>query len=516
MDKKSVFISIIVFIISCLVIVLGMHPYSIYAKIVGINNFGNNPRELYKVYLAGKTLGIIESKKELENYIDLKQQQLKDKYNVDKVFAPSDLKIVKQITYDKKISNVEDIYKKIEKIRGASSFTIDGYKILIEGLEKKTESGIEKSDDLTLYVIDKKIFEKAVKMTITAFVDEDKYDAYINSKQKKLEGNDTGEYIDNLYINNNIVISKGRIPASDDIFVSDIELAKLLLFGTTKDQEKYIVKSGDDISTIANDNKLSVEEFLIANNQFTSADDLLFAGQEVNLGLIAPQFDLIEVKTVVEEKVVGKDTVYKNDDTQYVGYERVEEDGSDGLALVTQHREVTNGEITNTMNTTTTTLVPAVSKVIIRGTRQYQSSSGGIGSNWEVPSLGSWAWPTSTPYGISSGFGWRWGKLHEGIDINGPGYGSPIKAANNGVVVQSGYTGTNGNYIVIKHDGNYYTMYAHLAARYKQVGATVMAGDLIGTMGKSGFATGVHLHFAIYRGYPYRGGVAVNPFTVYN
>lgn len=516
MDKKSVFISIIVFIISCLVIVLGMHPYSIYAKIVGINNFGNNPRELYKVYLAGKTLGIIESKKELENYIDLKQQQLKDKYNVDKVFAPSDLKIVKQITYDKKISNVEEIYKKIEKIRGASSFTIDGYKILIEGLEKKTESGIKKSDDLTLYVIDKKIFEKAVKMTINAFVDEDKYDAYINSKQKKLEGNDTGEYIDNLYINNNIVISKGRIPASDDIFVSDIELAKLLLFGTTKDQEKYIVKSGDDISTIANDNKLSVEEFLIANNQFTSADDLLFAGQEVNLGLISPQFDLIEVKTVVEEKVVGKDTVYKNDDTQYVGYERVEEDGSDGLALVTQHREVTNGEITNTMNTTTTTLVPAVSKVIVRGTRQYQSSSGGIGSNWEVPSLGSWAWPTATPYGISSGFGWRWGKLHEGIDINGPGYGSPIKAANNGVVVQSGYTGTNGNYIVIKHDGNYYTMYAHLASRYKQVGATVMAGDLIGTMGKSGFATGVHLHFAVYRGYPYRGGVAVNPFTVYN
>lgn len=511
MDKKSIFISFIVFIISSLVIVVGMHPYSIYAKMVGINNFGNNPRELYKVYLAGETLGIIESKKELEEYIDSKQQTLKDKYNVEKVYAPSDLKVVKEITYDKKISNVEDIYNKIEKIKGTSAFTIDGYKIFIEGLEKKNESGSEKKEDLIFYVLDKKVFESAVKLTVTAFVDEDKYDAYINNLQKKLEGNDTGTYIDNLYINNKITITKGKIPVGDNIFTDDIELTKLLLFGTTKDQEKYLVKSGDTIATIANNNKLSVEEFLIANDQFNSADDLLFEGQEVNLGLIAPQFDLVAVQTVVEEKTIDRDTVYKNDNTQYAGYERVEEEGSDGLALVTQHREVTNGEITNTMNTTTTTLVPAVSKVIVRGTKQY-----GYSSNWEVPvGLGSWVWPTGTPYSISSGFGWRWGKLHEGVDITGPGYGSIIKAANNGIVIQSGYTGTNGNYIVIKHENNYYTMYAHLASRSKQVGDTVMAGDKIGTMGISGYATGVHLHFALYRGYPYRGGVAVSPFTVY-
>ncbi len=515
MDKKSIFISFIVFIISCFVVVVGMHPYSIYAKIIGINNFGNNPRELYKVYLAGDKLGVIESKKALEDFIDNKQQKLKDKYKVDKVYAPSDLKIVKEITYDKKISSVEDIYNKIEKIRGASSFTIDGYKIFIEGLEKKTESGTEKKDDLTFYVLDKKVFEDAVKTTATAFVDEDKYDAYINNTQKKLEGNDTGSYIDNLYINNKITITKGRIPVGDDIFTDNTELTKLLLFGTTKEQEKYVVKAGDTISTIANNNKLSVEEFLIANDQFTSADDLLFEGQEVNLGLITPQFDLVEVQTIVEERTVNKDIVYKNDNTQYVGYEKVEEEGSDGLALVTEHREVTNGEITNTMNTTRTDLIPAVNKVIIRGTKQYQSY-GPVGGNWEVPvGLGSWVWPTAAPYGISSSFGWRWGKLHEGIDINGPGYGSPIKAANNGVVIQSGYTGTNGNYIVIKHDNNYYTMYAHLASRSKQVGNTVMAGDQIGTMGKTGFATGVHLHFGLYRGYPYRGGVATNPLSLY-
>ena len=514
MDKKSVFISIIVFIVSSLIVVIGVHPYSIYAKIIGLNTYGNNPKELYKVYLAGKSLGVIKSKQELEEYIDKKQEQLKEKYGIEKVYAPNDLKIMKEITYDTKISNVEDIYEQIEKIRGASSFTIDGYKILIEGLEKQSEDRKIEKKDLEFFVLDKEVFEKAVRNTITAFIDSDTYDKYLNDEQKELQDNETGSYIDNLYINNNIKIIKGRIPAGDNIYTSETELSKLLLFGTTEEQETYTVKSGDTIATIANNNKLSVEEFLIANTQFTSSSDLLFAGQVVNLGLITPQFDLIEIETVAEERTINKDTVYKNDDSQYVGYEKVEEEGSDGLALVTEKREITNGEITNTIPAGKTIITPAVSKVIVRGTKQYSYSGSGI--EWSVPvGLGSWVWPTSAPYGISSGFGWRWGKLHEGIDINGPGYGSPIKAANNGIVIQSGYTGTNGNYIVIKHENNYYTMYAHLASRTKQVGAVVMAGDLIGTMGKTGFATGVHLHFGLYRGYPYRGGVAVNPYSVY-
>ncbi len=259
MDKKSIFISLIVFILSSLIIVVGVHPYSIYAKIIGLNDYSNNPRQLYKVYLAGKPLGIINSKTELEEYIDTKQEQLKNKYKINKVYAPNDLRIMKEITYDKNISTVEDIYKKIEEIKGSASFTIDGYKITIEGLSKQDENEKIKKEDITFYVLDKNVFEKAVRNTITAFIDSDRYDSYLNDTQKELKENETGSYIDNLYINNNIKISKGRIPAGDNIYTSETELSKLLLFGTTADQETYTVKSGDSIATIANYNKLSVE-----------------------------------------------------------------------------------------------------------------------------------------------------------------------------------------------------------------------------------------------------------------
>lgn len=515
MDKKNILIVITVFLISCLLLVIGSNPNTLSAKILGLESKIESPRQLYNIYLAGKSIGIIESKEALENYIDEKQQELKNKYHVDKVYAPNDLDIVKEITYDNKISTVEEIYKKIENIKGASSFTIDGYKIYIKGIEKKNEDGTTTTtDDVTLYVLDKDIFMNSVTKTITAFIDKDTYEAYLNDTQNKIEGNDTGTIIENLYIQNTITIKKDRIPAGDKIYETEEELSKFLLFGTTDEQETYIVKAGDTIEEISNNNKLSTEEFLIANTNFKTAQDLLYPGQEVKLGLISPKFDLVEVEHVVSQKPIKMETIYKDDDTQYVGYEKVEQDGKDGLALVTEKIQLVNGEIQDTVQANSVVLSPSINKIVVRGTKRYSSSS--LGPNVDVPvGIGSWVWPTNSPYTISSYFSWRWGKHHDAVDITGSGYGSPIKAANNGIIVQSGYTSTNGNYIVIAHQNGYYTLYAHMAARYKQVGDIVMAGDQIGTMGNTGFAYGVHLHFGLYKGYPFRGGVAINPLNLY-
>ena len=146
-----------------------------------------------------------------------------------------------------------------------------------------------------------------------------------------------------------------------------------------------------------------------------------------------------------------------------------------------------------------------------------------------------WIWPTDSNYTITSYYGYRWGRMHDAIDISGPGYGSNIYAVNNGVVVTTkggcspGYTACNGragNYVVIKHNrDNYYTIYMHLKSINVSVGNIVSRGQVIGTMGNTGNVVpvptssnpyaGTHLHFGLYIGEPYKGGYAVDPMILY-
>ena len=510
MDTKTIIMTFLAFIVSFVITFSDTSKINNNNDLLALDTIKRNQADLvYRVYLGGKSLGIIASGEELEHYIDNEQAAIKEKYHVEKVYAPNDLDIVKEYTYDEKLSTAKEMYDHIKETKGLEAFTINGYKIIIEGTEEETEEGVVKTDDITIYVLDRAVFENALESAIKAFIDPDDYEKYQNNITTEIK--ETGKVVEKLYLKNNIKIIEERIPTGEKIFMDESSLSKFLIFGDNTKMTTYTVQEGDNIEDVSFANKISAEEFLIANTNFSSKNDLLYPGQVVSLGELDPKFRVVEQDYVVSKKVIDYETKYINDDTQYVGYEKVTQNGEDGLSLVTERQIVVNGELTNTTTIgDAVELKPSVEKIIVRGTKQKPTISI---YNGEVPvEIGSWVWPTVSGYTISSHYGWRWGKLHEGIDIAGTGYGSPIKAANNGLVVQSGYTSVNGNYIVIAHSNGYYTMYAHMSSRTKSAGAVVMAGDVIGYMGKSGFATGVHLHFAIYNGYPYRGGKPMNPF----
>jgi murein DD-endopeptidase MepM/ murein hydrolase activator NlpD len=106
--------------------------------------------------------------------------------------------------------------------------------------------------------------------------------------------------------------------------------------------------------------------------------------------------------------------------------------------------------------------------------------------------------------GFTSGYKWRWGAMHTGIDLAGP-YGSPIRAVTDGVVIEAGTESGYGNIVKIRHDGGVVTYYAHLS-RILVRGGSVNAGDVIAEEGNSGRSTGPHLHFEVRI-----GGEPVNP-----
>lgn len=106
-------------------------------------------------------------------------------------------------------------------------------------------------------------------------------------------------------------------------------------------------------------------------------------------------------------------------------------------------------------------------------------------------------WPVARGV-VSSGFGIRNGAMHDGVDIAAP-VGTPVYAADSGIVVFSGALHGYGNTVIIRHDDNYATVYAHNARNLVSEGARVACGQQIGTIGRSGRTTGANLHFEVRR-----------------
>ena len=135
---------------------------------------------------------------------------------------------------------------------------------------------------------------------------------------------------------------------------------------------------------------------------------------------------------------------------------------------------------------------------------QIQSSQAPVtySTTNSTPSASGFIWPVGGP--VVSPFGWRWGRMHEGIDI-GAGYGAPIVASAAGVVIYAGWMGGYGNLIIIDHGGGLATAYAHQSS-FAIGGGAVSQGQTIGYVGCTGHCYGPHLHFEVRV-----NGAAVDP-----
>lgn len=126
---------------------------------------------------------------------------------------------------------------------------------------------------------------------------------------------------------------------------------------------------------------------------------------------------------------------------------------------------------------------------------------------------GTFCWPAPSYTRISSEYGNRIHptlgvtQFHNGLDMAAP-HGSPILAAEGGVVIAASYNATMGNYIMINHGSGLYTIYMHASALYVSSGQTVSRGEKIAAVGSTGRSTGPHLHFSVRR-----NGSYVNPWN---
>jgi murein DD-endopeptidase MepM/ murein hydrolase activator NlpD len=147
--------------------------------------------------------------------------------------------------------------------------------------------------------------------------------------------------------------------------------------------------------------------------------------------------------------------------------------------------------------------VEALAQVSAQLASRIQTSQSSSASSPVPRAGGALMWPVSGP--VTSPFGWRWGRMHEGIDIAVP-TGTPVHAAQSGRIIFAGWMGGYGNLVVIDHGGGLATAYGHNSSIAAGNGQSVAQGQVIAYAGSTGNSTGPHVHFEVRV-----NGAAVDP-----
>ena len=213
--------------------------------------------------------------------------------------------------------------------------------------------------------------------------------------------------------------------------------------------------------------------------------------------------DSLQVKTtaVMETKItIPYETVKKTTSEQTVGYSKVTTAGCNGTSVKTESVEYINGKETARTEISNEVLSNPVNEVILVGTgvakvtatERAEASSQGF-----ICPLNRGSFVVTAYYGD--------GRNHKGIDL-GANRGTPIFAVGGGTVTYAGYDSDFGYNVIVQHSNGINTRYAHASALSVSKGQVVSQGEMLGTVGSTGWSTGNHLHFEVIV-----NGTRVNP-----
>ena len=208
-------------------------------------------------------------------------------------------------------------------------------------------------------------------------------------------------------------------------------------------------------------------------------------GSEIQLKEEAPVVTYKASELVTYEEDIDYETKEEKTDKLYEGETKVKTKGKKGTKVITARVETSNGK--------ESTKVPLVEKVEKEPTTEVIL----VGTKERPPTIGSgeYIYPVEN-YRLSSPFGPRWGRNHNGVDLACP-TGTDVVAADGGTVTFAGYKGTFGYLVIIDHQNGMETYYAHNSELLVEEGDKVYQGYHIAEVGSTGRSTGPHCHFEI-------------------
>lgn len=254
----------------------------------------------------------------------------------------------------------------------------------------------------------------------------------------------------------------------------------------------YIVEQGDCLSAIANRNGLKLSE-LIALNEGLTENSIIAPGDSIVITVPTAEITVVTKKTMTYEEDYNADITYVDDDTNYRGTNTVISEGTTGHRKVTAEVTYSNGKETERTYIAQDIMVESVPQVIAVGTLTPPTYIRPINSGR-----------------YSSGYGYRDGSFHAGVDWS-CSQGTPVMAAASGTVIRAGWYSGYGYCVDIRHSNGTMTRYGHLSSISVSNGQSVSQGQVIAKSGNTGQSSGPHLHFEIWI-----NGSTVNPLNYVN
>lgn len=394
--------------------------------------------------------------------------------------------------------NKEDVYKTIDAIGDKLGVALDARVEIdkekdisfreVHGLNLKLDSKDEVLNNLT-YMQDLKVVacgifkdDEQVAILQSAQAGKEVLDAIKNKFTAQTEGKvyDAVSFAENVELRN-VSVSLGEIENQDEVL-------EYMLTGAVE-KKIHTVQKGQTFSEIAKMYGLSQSELEGMNPGIQPTR--LKIGQQIVLNRDAPILTVQTVETATYTEAIPFETEYQESSSMYEGETSVKRNGTNGQQRVVATIKRNNGEEISREILSTEKLSDPVSKIVVKGTKKAPVRQG----------TGTFAWPIRN-YRISSRFGYRWGRMHNGVDL-AASTGTKIYATDGGTVTYAGYKGSFGYLVIINHGGNYESYYAHCSKLLVKKGDKVFQGQNIALVGTTGRTTGPHLHFEIrYLGNP--------------
>ena len=314
---------------------------------------------------------------------------------------------------------------------------------------------------------------QAVEDVITMTVTEDEVQG--SNGQEDNGKQVTGDGLKQLEVTDRVELVEAYV--DEDEITPTAEAIDLVTKDTEKNQV-YEVQAGDTLSVIANSHGLYVKEVLALNEGLTESTTLQI-GDEIIITVPEPELSVTTVEESTYEEDYYAEVQYIENDDWYTTDTVVRQEPVAGHHEVTALITRKNGKEEEREIIAETVLEEPVPKIVERGTK--------IPPTYIKPLSGG---------RFTSGYKWRWGRMHKGVDWACP-VGTAIMASCGGTVVQAGWMGGYGYCITLKHPDGRQTRYGHLSKILVSVGQSVKQGQKIALSGNTGRSTGPHVHFEI-------------------